>query len=74
MQTLSKSELIEEIREKEKIIEQQNHIIEILRESNDLIKKVNKKVIAQKEQEIDDLQAKISQLQEELKKKISLLA
>ncbi|MFX1276543.1 MAG: hypothetical protein ACFFAT_16075 [Promethearchaeota archaeon] len=61
-----------ELREKEKVIEEQARIIEILRESNTLIKQVNKKILDDKDNTIRLLNEKIKNLQRELKKYISL--
>lgn len=61
-----------ELREKEKVIEEQARIIEILRESNTLIKQVNKKILDDKDNTIMLLNEKIKNLQRELKKYISL--
>ena len=60
--------------EKESVISEQNRIIRILRESHDLIKKVNKKIIAEKDNTIAQLHEKIRQLQEKIKKYISLMS
>ncbi|MFX1238549.1 MAG: hypothetical protein ACFFAS_17025 [Promethearchaeota archaeon] len=72
MELINKRDLKEELLSKDKLIDEQNRIIEILRESNALIKKVNQKIIAEKDNEIEILKKKISQLQEEIKKTISL--
>jgi len=58
--------------EKEKTIQEQKKIIEILRESNTLIKQVNRKILDDKDHTIMKLNEKIEKLQNKLKKYISL--
>lgn len=65
-------ELKVELMEKDKRIQEQNKIIEILRESNTLIKQVNKKILDDKDNTIMKLNEKIEKLQRKLKKYISL--
>lgn len=72
MENPSLDELKLDLMEKERIIEEQNKIIDILRESTTLVKQVNKKILDDKDHTIMILNEKIEKLQWKLKKYISL--
>ncbi len=72
MEQLKIEDLGRELREKEKIIQEQKKLIDILRESNYIVKLVNQKVIDEKERIIREKEELIIQLREKLKKQIIL--
>jgi hypothetical protein len=72
MEQLKVEDLERELREKNKIINDQKKLIDILRESNYLIKLVNQKAIDERERIIKEKEELINQLREKIKQQISL--
>ncbi len=72
MEQLKIEDLERELKEKEKIIQDQKKLIDILRESNYLVKLVNQKAIDEKERILREKEELIKQLRESLKKQIIL--
>jgi recombinational DNA repair ATPase RecF len=73
MEQLKIEDLERELREKNKIINDQRKLIDILRESNNLVKLVDQKAIEERERIIKEKEELINQLREKIKKQISLI-
>lgn len=72
MEQLKIEDLERELREKNKIINDQKKLIDVLRESNNLVKLVDQKAIDERERIIKEKEEIINQLREKIKKQISL--
>jgi predicted translin family RNA/ssDNA-binding protein len=72
MEQLKIEDLERELREKNKTINDQRKLIDILRESNNLVKLVDQKAIDERERIIKEKEELINQLREKIKKQISL--
>ena len=72
MEQLKIEDLERELREKDKVIKEQNTLIDILRESNYLVKLVNQKAIDERQRIIEEKEQIIKKLREQMKRQITL--
>ena len=72
MEQLKIEDLERELREKDQVIKEQKKLIDILRESNYLVKLVNQKAIDERQRIIEEKETIIKKLREQMKRQITL--